>query len=492
VGGGTVGSVNYLNVVSDQLDTPTGLYASGSFQRTGGGPSSAVARWNGRFWTDVITGSGAFVSAAAFDDNQPGAPAVYFGGLFNQVNGVNSHNIARVVPCPIDDPPRYNVCRYEVTLIDASSLCPTCPYMYGVDLNDAGTVVGSLSTSSYTSKPFEWNASNGLTPITLPTGANIGGVGSIDNHGDVAVVKSDSGSCGLGRLRINGEWSNMIPSQPQTISWLTGINDAHQVCGYRTFDDNNCGVTIAFRWDNGVYTEIVPDKTYRSGANDISPTGDIVGSYRILPQDERAFMLTAGNQFVDLGLLPNGTRSIANAMNSRGVIVGSANVPSPNNYLGENRAVRWVNGVIENLGLLSGMQHSRAADINDRGEIVGDNTWLTGGTIAFVWQNGVMRDLNALIPHHYNSVFRLEYASAINNSGQILANGYRIWEDGYVIALLTPIERLAGDINGDCQVNIDDLVLVIYEWGDAGSVADVNGDGVVDIDDLVWVITHWD
>jgi hypothetical protein len=45
---------------------------------------------------------------------------------------------------------------------------------------------------------------------------------------------------------------------------------------------------------------------------------------------------------------------------------------------------------------------------------------------------------------------------------------------------------------GNSEVNIDDLLAVINNWGGgAGNPADVNGDGSVNIDDLLLVINSW-
>ena len=44
---------------------------------------------------------------------------------------------------------------------------------------------------------------------------------------------------------------------------------------------------------------------------------------------------------------------------------------------------------------------------------------------------------------------------------------------------------------GDGVVGIDDLVLVIVNWGQPGGPADVTRNGIVNIDDLVQVITNW-
>ncbi len=59
------------------------------------------------------------------------------------------------------------------------------------------------------------------------------------------------------------------------------------------------------------------------------------------------------------------------------------------------------------------------------------------------------------------------------------------------------VSCFGGDTNGDCQVNVTDLVNVISAWGTAGISlgsydADLNDDGTVDVTDLVGgVITNW-
>jgi hypothetical protein len=47
------------------------------------------------------------------------------------------------------------------------------------------------------------------------------------------------------------------------------------------------------------------------------------------------------------------------------------------------------------------------------------------------------------------------------------------------------------DIDGDGQVNVTELLMVIDQWGQMGSPADINGDGVVDVTDLLIVVANW-
>jgi hypothetical protein len=61
--------------------------------------------------------------------------------------------------------------------------------------------------------------------------------------------------------------------------------------------------------------------------------------------------------------------------------------------------------------------------------------------------------------------------------------------DGFEECTKTPC---AGDLNGNANVDVDDLLAVINAWGaGVGSIADINGSGLVDVDDLLVVINTW-
>jgi probable HAF family extracellular repeat protein len=73
------------------------------------------------------------------------------------------------------------------------------------------------------------------------------------------------------------------------------------------------------------------------------------------------------------------------------VVVGWSQTES-----GAARAVRWHNGIQENLGTLGGDTESQATDINNAGVIVG---WSRTGFTpirAYVWENGLMTDIGTL------------------------------------------------------------------------------------------------
>lgn len=56
-------------------------------------------------------------------------------------------------------------------------------------------------------------------------------------------------------------------------------------------------------------------------------------------------------------------------------------------------------------------------------------------------------------------------------------------------------DGIPGDINGDGEVNVDDLLIVLNNWGECGDCgdcpADVTGDCHVNVDDLLIVLNSW-
>jgi probable HAF family extracellular repeat protein len=107
--------------------------------------------------------------------------------------------------------------------------------------------------------------------------------------------------------------------------------------------------------------------------------------------------------------------NIAFAINNRGQIAGKVRTADGTTYV----AALWQpDGTLTNLGILPGDFAAFATGINNRGQVVGNNfdssfNWSHG----FIWQNGVMTDLNTLIPADSN-LFIIS-ASNINDHGQI-------------------------------------------------------------------------
>ena len=136
------------------------------------------------------------------------------------------------------------------------------------------------------------------------------------------------------------------------------------------------------------------------------------------------------------------------------------------------------------LATLPGFPRGRAESINDAGTIVGQS-WAPGLT-AFIWQDGVMTDLNELIPPE----FQILTALAINNAGQI--TGTAGGAPGLAAFLLTPIDPPVGDLDGDCTVGASDLLILLTNWGPCkGCPSDLDGDGSVGASDLLILLVNW-
>ena len=94
-------------------------------------------------------------------------------------------------------------------------------------------------------------------------------------------------------------------------------------------------------------------------------------------------------------------------------------------HVGLYRAVRWVNGVISDLGALDATSRSFARGVNELGQVVGLSDTATNPQYnaghAFLWENGVMIDLNKAVTNLPADV-DLQSADAINDAGWIVGN----------------------------------------------------------------------
>jgi probable HAF family extracellular repeat protein len=116
-------------------------------------------------------------------------------------------------------------------------------------------------------------------------------------------------------------------------------------------------------------------------------------------------------------------------VNDRGQVVGE--IPAGKDG-SSTHAFLFTGGHLRDLGTLPGRPGSTARGINEAGTVVG-----ASGGRAFVYSNGKMTDLNALLaPAARKSGLVLTGAVAVNNKGQIAVNGVL---NGHTHAyLLTP------------------------------------------------------
>jgi probable HAF family extracellular repeat protein len=259
-------------------------------------------------------------------------------------------------------------------------------------INDFGQIVGMSETADpdpngedicsfnthKTCRPFVWQV---FHMSALPTlGGNNGQASAINNRGQIVGMAEDGtvdSSCPSGttnnRTQLPVLWENgRARALPTPVGDPSGfanwINDHGQAVG----NTGTCGgMTHAVSWENNTVTVLK-----------------------------------------DLG---TGAGAIAYGNNNRGQIVGSVFV-TPG---GATRyGALWQNGVLTNLGTLPGDMSAIATGINDLGQVVG-SAWDSNfnWTDAFIYQDGVMTNLNTLFPKDSN--LHATMANKINERGQI-------------------------------------------------------------------------
>jgi probable HAF family extracellular repeat protein len=144
----------------------------------------------------------------------------------------------------------------------------------------------------------------------------------------------------------------------------------------------------------------------------------------------------------NLGGLGGVMNNVAFAINNAGQIVGESDPAGD----ATTYAVLWQNGAMTNLGTLPGDVLSSASDINAQGQVVGSSCDADGNCRAFLWDHGVMMDLNSLISK--DSPLYLTNASGINDQGEIA--GYTVLksnpnEQPGFLAIPAPAAQIAGD-----------------------------------------------
>ena len=151
-----------------------------------------------------------------------------------------------------------------------------------------------------------------------------------------------------------------------------------------------------------------------SAARGVNNSGQVVGfSWTNGNVAQHAFLHSGGTN-TDLGTF-GGQDSAAFGINDNGIVVGQAQ-----NSAGYYYAFSDSGGSMQDLGTPPGGLESTADCINDSGQIAG--YFETGSTNhAFLYSDGVMEDLNNLIPA--NSGWTLQGATGINNADQICGYG---------------------------------------------------------------------
>jgi probable HAF family extracellular repeat protein len=207
--------------------------------------------------------------------------------------------------------------------------------------------------------------------------------------------------------------------------WPRGINNAGVVAGnvYPPFSSE------AVTWSNGV-VRYLAQSTFTNGsdAQSINKRGEVLATVTLdalLPSPTRVAALIHGDTISLLG-------PPADLLNNRGVVAGSSFES------GIQRAFIYRSGTLIDLGTLPGDSKSWPSGMNNHGHVVGISEGASERYLAFLYVGGVMYELNDLIPRR--SGWNLYNAADINDRGQIVGVGYYQGEERAF--LLTPLNKL--------------------------------------------------
>jgi probable HAF family extracellular repeat protein len=312
----------------------------------------------------------------------------------------------------------------------------------GVALNNNGQVIGTSTTSSGATDAFLY--SNGtMTDIGNWTPSAINDAGQIvgTNSQNQAVIYS------AGNL-------SQIPLTGYAASTATGINNSGQVVGIAgpalSGPGNVMGDTYIYNTQTGSTQIITPAIAALQPPDDpfgtvytvlnvaINASGQIAGTAEIYDSSNAYFYNNGAVQILGPGLQ---YLTHATGINAAGVVTYNS---GPYAFLFVSST--GTGGYFLNPFTGGGAGDTNANGINDLGQVVGETQFQPNGPFhAFrydtgnQWVNsGQFVDLNSEIGSAA-ALFTLVSAQSINNSGQILVDGYVNATGQDVAFLLTPL-----------------------------------------------------
>ena len=274
--------------------------------------------------------------------------------------------------------------------------------------NNIGMIVGISQTATPDPLGEDWSCSAFFTPATA------------------------TGFTCLGFVWKDGVMT-ALPTLGGNNGFATGANNRGQVVGWaeNAVHDSTCTPpqVLQFRavlWGprRNQIKELPPLPGDTAGAaTAINDRGQVVGISGTC--DQAVGRLTAAHavlwdkkgRVTELGDLGGTSWNTPMAINERGDVVGFASQAGDDPDAPNLRAFLWTkkNG-IQDLGTLPGDASSQASGINERRQVVGSSCDAAGACRGFLWQNGVMTDLNTLVTGYTDLIIN---AQDINDLGVI-------------------------------------------------------------------------
>jgi probable HAF family extracellular repeat protein len=331
----------------------------------------------------------------------------------------------------------------------------------GFSINDRGWVAGRSNLAGNQSRHATLWRNGVLTDLGTLGGPNSAVLWPVKNlRGIVTGIAqsnepdplNETWSCGFffppatrtGKRCFGFKWEEgvmtRLPTLGGTHGFATGSNNLGQTVGWaeNTVQDTTCvpPQQLQFRavvWGPGDNQKRQLRPLPGSGdtvtaATALNDFGQVVGISGVCDQAVGRFsaihsMLWDHGRPIEIGDFGGVAWNTPMAINQRGDVVGFANASEADGGNLNPRAFLWTrNQGLRNLGAVPGDVTSQATGINEWRQIVGQSCDASDNCRGFLWQNGVMTDLQDLVVDDYDDV--ITTANDIDDLGRITGQAF--------------------------------------------------------------------
>jgi probable HAF family extracellular repeat protein len=380
------------------------------------------------------------------------------GNPFSQANYVNNPGLVAGSDTAANGA-QHAVLWYEGSFTDISQPGLGGPNSVAGGANDSGQVIGGAETSQVDPNnenfcgygtglqclAFLWQ--NGVMTALPTLGGTNAGWGQINNQGEIAGYAEEDkvdpdcpgtvAANGLGPQVLYfepviwgptpGQIRKLLPLKGDSVGVAFSVNDRDQAAGMT----GTCA-------DTGLPgPSVAPHAVMWEKDGTVRDLGNLGGSVnpRVLAVGNAAFLINDHGQVAGVSALPE---------------IESTACPGepPNPSCFPFHPFLWTRETgMQDLGVLPGDFVGAGLGLNNEGEVVGPSFPTPGPTganpRAFLWANGKMHDLNALVPP--DSPLYLLIAYAINDFGEIAGFGVETGSGDVHAFLATPCDRNPSD-----------------------------------------------